>query len=96
METISTQTKEELAASKKAALSASDKLLEAKDHFKLAAKAAGVDLKDEAIEQLLKGRAKTEELGELASTYIREKPLATIGVAFITGYVLSKLFSNND
>tara|TARA_R110002049_G_scaffold221841_14_gene393337 strand:- start:5 stop:295 length:291 start_codon:yes stop_codon:yes gene_type:complete len=84
---------EELAASKEAVLSAYDKLLEAKEHFKLAAEAAGVDIKDEATEQLLKSRAKTEELGEQASTYIREKPLATIGIAFLTGYVLSQLFS---
>ena len=89
----STKREEELAASKEAVLSAYDKLLEAKEHFKLAAEAAGVDIKDEATEQLLKGRAKTEELGEQASAYIREKPLATLGIAFITGYVLSQLFS---
>lgn len=84
---------EELAASKAAVLSAYDKLLEAKEHFKLAAEAAGVDLKDEATQQLLKGRAKTEELGEQASIFIREKPLATLGIAFIAGYILSQLFS---
>lgn len=92
-ENTSTKREEELAASKKAALSAYDKLLEAKEHFKLAAEAAGVDLKDEATEQLLKGRAKAEDLGEQASVYIREKPLTTIGIAFITGYILSQLFS---
>ena len=84
---------EELAASKEAVLSAFDKLLEAKEHFKLAADAAGLDIKDEATEQLLKGRAKTEELGEQASAFIREKPLATLGIAFITGFILSQLFS---
>gem|GEM_PF-358656 len=84
---------EELAASKAAVSSAYDKLLEAKEHFKLAAEAAGVDIKDEATEQFLKGRAKTEELGEQASVYIREKPLATLGIAFITGYIVSHLFS---
>jgi ElaB/YqjD/DUF883 family membrane-anchored ribosome-binding protein len=50
-------------------------------------------IKDEATEQFLKGRAKTEELGEQASVYVREKPLASLGIAFITGYVLSQLFS---
>ncbi|WP_019528684.1 hypothetical protein [Dasania marina] len=84
---------EEMAASKEAVLSAYDKLLEAKEHFKLAAEAAGVDIKDEATEQLLKGRAKTEELGEQAAVFIREKPLATLGVAFIAGYILSQVFS---
>lgn len=89
----STKREDELAASKEAVLSAYDKLLEAKEHFKLAAEAAGVDIKDEATKQFLKGRAKTEELGEQASVYVREKPLASLGIAFITGYVLSQLFS---
>ena len=94
MPTTTIKSKEdELAASKEAVLSAFDKLLEAKEHFKLAAEAAGVDIKDEATEQLLKGRDKTEELGEQASAFIREKPLATLGIAFITGFVLSQLFS---
>jgi ElaB/YqjD/DUF883 family membrane-anchored ribosome-binding protein len=89
----STKREDELAASKEAVLSAYDKLLEAKEHFKLAAEAAGVDIKDEATEQFLKGRARTEELSEQASVYVREKPLASLGIAFITGYVLSQLFS---
>ena len=94
MPTTTTKTKaDELAASKDAMLSAFDKLLEAKEHFKLAAEAAGVDIKDEATEQLLKGRDKTEALGEQASGFIREKPLATLGIAFITGFVISQLFS---
>jgi hypothetical protein len=46
----STKREDELAASKEAVLSAYDKLLEAKEHFKLAAEAAGVDIKDEATE----------------------------------------------
>ncbi len=94
MPTTTTKTKaDELAASKDAMLSAFDKLLEAKEHFKLAAEAAGVDIKDEATEQLLKGRDKTEALGEQASGFIREKPLATLGIAFITGFVISQLFT---
>ena len=94
MPTTTSKTKEnELAASKEAVLSAYDKLLEAKEHFKLATEAAGVDLKGEATEQLLKGREKTEELGEKASVFIREKPLATLGIAFVAGYVISQLFT---
>ncbi|MFA7553535.1 MAG: hypothetical protein WCY88_04725 [Spongiibacteraceae bacterium] len=91
--TTSKAREEELAASKEAVMDAYDKLLEAKNHFKLAAEAAGVDIKDEAVEQLLKGRAKTEELGEQASVFVREKPLATLGIAFVTGYIVSQLFS---
>jgi ElaB/YqjD/DUF883 family membrane-anchored ribosome-binding protein len=89
----STTRDDELAASKQAVLSAYDKLLEAKEHLKLAAEAAGVDMKDEAIEQLLKGRAKTEALGQQASVFVREKPLASLGIAFVGGLVISSLFS---
>jgi ElaB/YqjD/DUF883 family membrane-anchored ribosome-binding protein len=94
MATDKNKTKEEeLAASKAAVTNAYDKLLEAKEHFRLAADAAGVDMKQEAVEQLQKGKAKTEELGEQASVFVREKPLATLSIAFIAGYVLSQLFS---
>ena len=36
---------------------------------------------------------KAEELGAQANTYIREKPLATISLAFAAGFVLSQLLS---
>lgn len=94
MSTTTGKTREdELAASKEAVLSAYDKLLEAKEHFRLAAEAAGVDIKHEATEQLLKGRAKTEELSKQASVFFREKPLTTLGIAFVTGLIISQLFS---
>ena len=94
MPSVKNKTKEEeLAASKEAVTSAYDKLMEAKEHFRLAAEAAGVDMKQEAAEQLQKGKAKTEELGEQASVFVREKPLATLSIAFITGYVLSQILS---
>ena len=50
-------------------------------------------MKDEAIEQLLKGRAKTEELVDQTSVFIREKPLASLGIAFVGGLIISRLFS---
>lgn len=92
--TTTTSSKEkELAASKAAVSDAYDKLMEAKGHFKLAAEAAGVDLKHDATEQMLKGREKAEMLGAQASTYMREKPLATLGIAFAAGFVVSQIFS---
>lgn len=84
---------DELAASKEAALNAYEQLLEAKQHLKSAAEAAGVDMKDEAIEQLLKGREKTEALANQTSDFIRDKPLASLGIAFIGGLIFSRLFS---
>lgn len=92
--TTTTSSKEkELAASKAAVSDAYEKLMEAKGHFKLAAEAAGVDLKHDAAEQMLKGREKAEMLGAQASSYMREKPLATLGIAFAAGFVVSQIFS---
>lgn len=84
---------DELTASKAAVMEAYDKMLEAKDHFRKAAEAAGMDLKHDAVEHLEKGRAKAGELGKQADTYMREKPLATLGIAFAAGFILSQAFS---
>ncbi len=81
----------ELDASRKAAMDALDKLLEAKSHFRSAAEAAGLDLKDEAIDRLTEGRVKAEELGARASDYVYEKPLTSLAIAFAGGFVLSQL-----
>ncbi|WVM89713.1 hypothetical protein UMZ34_04360 [Halopseudomonas pachastrellae] len=62
----------ELAASKVAVGEAYEKLLEARDHFASAAQAAGLEVRHDALEHLLKGREKAEELGAQANTYIRE------------------------
>ncbi|WP_425055277.1 hypothetical protein [Pseudomonas abyssi] len=83
----------ELAASKVAVGEAYEKLLEARDHFASAAQSAGLEVRHDALEHLLKGREKAEELGAQANTYIREKPLATISLAFAAGFVLSQLLS---
>ena len=83
----------ELAASKAAVGEAYEKLLEGRDHFKAAAQAAGMDVRQDALEQLLKGREKAEALGDQATSYVREKPLATLGIAFAAGFVLAQLFS---
>jgi len=91
--TTTTSKEKELAASKAAVSDAYEKLMEAKSHFKLAAEAAGVDLKHDAAEQMAKGREKAEILGMQASSYMREKPLATLGIAFAAGFVLSQVFS---
>jgi len=83
----------ELEASRQAAIEALDKLLEAKSHFRSAAEAAGLDLKNEAIDQLTEGRAKAEELSLQATEYVYEKPLSSLAIAFVGGFVISQLLS---
>ncbi|MBU3069750.1 DUF883 family protein [Aestuariicella sp. G3-2] len=84
---------DELAASKESVMEAYDKLMEAKSHFRKAAEAAGMDLKQDAVEHLAKGRDKAGELSTQADAYMREKPLATLGIAFAAGFILSQLLS---
>jgi ElaB/YqjD/DUF883 family membrane-anchored ribosome-binding protein len=83
----------ELSASKEAVMDAYDKLQEAKSHFRLAAEAAGLELKEEATDQLRQGRKKVEDLSEQASGYMKEQPLATLIFAFIAGFILAHIFS---
>lgn len=82
----------ELSASKAAALEAYEKLLEARQHFRKAAESAGMDLKEDAMEELARGREKANELSAEAGRYVREKPLASLGIAFLAGYILAQIF----
>ncbi|MGM0631820.1 MAG: hypothetical protein ACQETO_01465 [Pseudomonadota bacterium] len=86
---------EELDASKKAAMEALENLIEARSHFRRAAEEAGLDLRDEAFKRLEQGKAKAGELGDEASEYFHEKPLQTLGLAFLGGFILSKLLSKS-
>jgi len=81
----------EFEASKAAALEAFDKLLEARNHFKNAATAAGIDLKHEAIEQLMASKSKALDFGEELSELAKTKPGTTVAIAFLGGFVLAQL-----
>jgi len=39
------------------------------------------------------GKQKTEEAADKACETIKENPLASVGIAFVTGLILAKLFS---
>ena len=86
---------DELDASKKAAMEALDNLIEARGHFRQAAEAAGLDLRDEALQRLEQGKAKAGEWEEEVSEYLHEKPLQTLGLAVLGGFVLAKLLSRS-
>lgn len=84
---------QELDSGKEAAMAAYEKLLDAQQHFRQAAEAAGMDLKDDAMQQLLKGKHKADEMSHEVERYIHDKPLATIGIAFFAGLLVSRLLS---
>ena len=83
---------EEVDAGKEAVLAAYNNLLQASEHFKLAAQAAGLDLKQEASTQLERGREKASAVREQASDYVHERPLPALGIAFIVGFLIAQLF----
>ncbi|MEX1197941.1 MAG: hypothetical protein WEB57_08790 [Pseudohongiellaceae bacterium] len=85
----------ELEASKKAAMEALDNLIEARSHFRQAAEAAGLDLRDEALQRLAQGKARAGAMEDELHEYVNEKPLQTLGIAFLGGFILSKLLSRS-
>ncbi len=85
--------RDEIDSGKEAAMDAYKKLLEAKEHFKKAAESAGFDWKGEAEAKLEKGKTKAAELCHDANTYLHDKPMATLGIAFAAGFLISQLMS---
>ena len=83
----------EISASKESVREAYDKLREARNHFRLAMEAAGLELKQEATDRVQQGRRKAEALSDEAGHFMKEKPLATLGIAFIAGFILAHIFS---
>lgn len=85
----------EIDAGKDAVMSAYNKLMEAKAHFLHAAEVSGVELKGGAYGQLNKGKAKAQEISTQATSFIHEKPMAALGIAFAAGFIVSKLCSSS-
>ncbi|MES2625070.1 MAG: hypothetical protein V4628_07320 [Pseudomonadota bacterium] len=87
---------EEFEIAKKAVLDAYANFVEAKKHLKIAAFAAGIELKDSGKEHLeealLKATERKNELQDSTSEYIKENPLTSAGIAFISGVLFSKFF----
>lgn len=64
---------------------------EAGSSVRNAARTAGSDAQHAAQEQYAKGRQNAEVLATRAEERIRERPLTAIGVAFATGWLISRL-----
>ncbi|MEH6389752.1 MULTISPECIES: hypothetical protein [Pseudomonas] len=91
----SEESSKEIDSGKDAVMAAFDKLMEAKSHFLHAAETSGLDLKHGASDQFMKGReqaqAQIQQYTGQATSFIREKPLTSLGIAFAAGFVVSKL-----
>ncbi len=85
--------KQELDSGKEAVQAAYSNLLEAQGHFRQAAEAAGVDLKHDAVAQFVKGKDKADALGQEVERFVHDKPLATLGLAFVAGLLAAQLLS---
>lgn len=86
----------EFEAAREAALEAYENFLEAKDHLKAAALAAGHEFKDTANEQfeeaLERMTEQKDEIYDSTRDYMRENPMTSAGIAFLGGLLISKLF----
>jgi len=87
-------TSKEMDASRDAMNQAYEELKQAKQHFQRAAEAAGLEAKEEAIGQWLKGKRKADAMGSEVENYVNEKPFSSLGIAFVVGLLVSQLFSN--
>lgn len=95
MSKVSKDSEQEANTGRDAVMSAYNNLLEAKEHFKRAAGTAGLDLKNEANNRFSQGKVKAGEWNEQANSFIRERPLAAVGIAFAAGFVVSKLCTSS-
>lgn len=86
---------EDFNEAKQAALEAYENLIEAKNKFYGAARSAGLDVREGAKEEfhsaMNAANEKTTEFVDRSESYIRERPFTSAGIAFATGFVLSKL-----
>ncbi|MFO7550052.1 MAG: DUF883 C-terminal domain-containing protein [Haliea sp.] len=84
---------QELDSGKEAVQAAYRNMMEAQEHFRHAAEAAGVDLKHDAMAHLRRGKDKADAVGQDLERFVHEKPLATLGLAFVTGLLAAQLLS---
>lgn len=87
-------TSKEMDASREAMNKAYEELMLAKQHFRKAAEAAGMEAKEEAIDQWLKGKRRADEVGSDVQKYVNDKPFSSLGIAFAVGLIVSQLFSS--
>src|SRR5690606_28211386 len=83
--------REEVEWGKEAVAAAYSKLMEAQEHFRHAAEAAGMDGKHDAEAQRATGKSKATQLCDHANGYLHDKPLVTLGIAFAAGFLVAQL-----
>jgi hypothetical protein len=87
---------EEFEIAKRAVLEAYANFMEAKKHLKTAAFAAGLEFRETGKEHLdeaiLRVRERKDELRDNTSEYIKENPITSTSLAFISGVLFSRMF----
>lgn len=88
---------DEFRKARKAASEAYENFLEAQQHLRAAAKAVGLSVKEHAWEQFEESgeyvRRKTDDVIKESEDYIRSNPVSSAGIAFLGGFLLSRLMS---
>src|SRR5690554_8048193 len=83
--------REEVESGKEAVAAAYSKLMEAKEHFRHAAEAAGLDWKHDAEAQLTKRKSNATELCYYAIGYLHDKPAGPLGSGLGISVVVAQL-----
>jgi ElaB/YqjD/DUF883 family membrane-anchored ribosome-binding protein len=86
---------EEFASAKQAAVEAYANFLDARNHLKAAALAAGMEFRDtaneqfeEALERIIEQK---DQVYETTWDFMRENPVTSAGIAFVGGLLFSRL-----
>ncbi|MAT91469.1 MAG: hypothetical protein CME59_02600 [Halioglobus sp.] len=87
------QRRDEMDAARESVSAALDKLVEARDHFRQAVEAAGLDIADEAEARVDAGRRQLGELDDRLQRAVQDQPLRSLGFAALAGFVLARLVS---
>lgn len=86
---------EEFDSAKQSAREAYENFVEAREHLKSAARAAGIEMKETADDELddviKRVLDEKERVVRTSEEYVRENPLASAGIAFLAGFIISKL-----
>lgn len=68
-------------------------LVAAKDRFRATAEAAGIDAKEDAVEQWFKGKREANKAASKAYRYLDDRPVPALLLVFGLGFFVTRLIS---
>lgn len=84
---------EEMDAARESVSAALENLVEARNHFRQAVQAAGLDIAEEAESRVDAGRQQLGKLDDRLQRAVQDEPVKSLGIAVLAGFVLARLVS---